>query len=153
MKLSLLLLIFTTTCFSQSAPPGIYLTYTFPKKSKCENVVKMLIGNTRVCISKKPILEIQEVESVSDILYDNIRKVAYINVGISSKAVQTLNKISGALSKSQFVIVLENNGVGLFTVTETIKNRIMQIGADVDLKNLQVIHSMLKRARQDNTNK
>jgi len=151
MKLSLLFLIFTTTCFSQSPPPGIYITSTYSKKGKCEQVIKMLIGNTRVCISKKPILGIQEVESVSDILYDDIRKVAYINVGISVKAVQTLNKMFEVLPMSQFVFVVENNGVGSFTVTETIKNRIMQVGADVDLNNLQLIHSMLKRACQDST--
>jgi hypothetical protein len=147
MRLAVLLLAFTTTCFSQAAPPGIYIVYTFAKKGKCEQEVKMLIGNTKVCISKKPILGINEIVNVSDIIYDRVEEASYINVLISSKGVETLNKIFELLPKSQFVFVLENNGLGSFTITKEITTPIMRLGADVDLNNLQLIHALLKRAQ------
>ena len=147
MKLAVLLLAFTTTCFSQSSPPGIYIVYTFAKKGKCEQEVKMLIGNSRVCISKKPILGINEIVYVSDIVHDQVEKVSYINVLISSQGLETLNKVFEALPKAQFVFVLENNGLGSFTITEKITTPIMRVGADVDLNSLQLIHALLKKAQ------
>jgi len=147
MRLAVLLLAFTTTCFSQAAPPGIYIVYPFAKKGKCEQEVKMLIGNTKVCISKKPILGINEIVNVSDIIHDHVEKASYINILISSKGVGTLNKIFELLPKSQFVFVMENNGLGSFTITHKITTPIMRVGADVDLNNLQLIHALLKRAQ------
>ena len=152
MRLAVLLFFLTTTCFAQPTPSGIYIVYTFAKKNKCEQEVKMLIGNSRVCISKKPILGIQEIENVSDIVHDRVEEVSYINVLISSKGIETLNKIFEVLPKSEFVFVLENNGLGSFIITDKIKTPIMRVGADVDSNDLQLIHALLKRAQRRENN-
>jgi hypothetical protein len=144
----LAILLYSGTGMAQSAPPGIYIIYTAIKKSKCEQAVKMLIGGGRVCISKKPILDVSEIESVSDIINDTEEKVSYINVLISSTGVEILNKIFEGLPNSQFVFVLENSGVGQFSIPYNITTPIMRVGADVDLNNLQLIHSRLKKAVQ-----
>jgi hypothetical protein len=104
----------------------------------------MLMGGGTVCISKKPILGTEEVEYVTDILYDPELKAHYFNVGISSHALSTFNKIFHAMPKSQFLFVLENKGLGRFDVQNEIKTRAMRVGADTPLKDLTTIHKIFK---------
>ncbi len=102
----------------------------------------MLVGE-KVCISKKPILEIGEVEYVTDIIHDRTSKTNYIIIGLSSKGIHAFNKIFHSLPNSQFVLVLENIGLGRFTLNKEVTN--LRIGGDVDLETLTRIRSVLKK--------
>ena len=70
----------------------------------------MIIGKTKVCISKKPIIPIEEVEYATDIQYDPNFKTHYIDVGISSLGIQTLNKTVSSLADIKFALVIQDVG-------------------------------------------
>lgn len=106
----------------------------------------MLVGKTKFCISPKPIIEIDELEYVTDILYDDKLKVHYINIGISSSGMNTLNQIRRAMPNAEFGYVMENNVIGRFRLHEgIIYARYMKLGMDVDLKTVKMIQAIFKK--------
>ena len=133
------------TCFSQTVSSGIYIIYEPPKKGKCAQELKMLIGKRKVCVSKKPILGTEEIEYITAILYDPKHKLHYVNIGISSTSVVILNKVFQALPKSQFALVLDDKVLCFFIVEKEITIRTIRVGEGVSLKTLTTVHNELKK--------
>lgn len=107
----------------------------------------MLIGGKNVCVLKKPILGISALEYVTDILYDPTLKSNYIDLGLSSTSVNTLNQTISILPKTQFALVVESRVVCIFTINEKMETRYIRIGRDLDQKNLAVVHDVLIQAQ------
>lgn len=105
----------------------------------------MVVGKTKVCLSKKPIIRIEELEYATEVQYDPKYKVHYIDVGMSSAGVQTLNKTVNSLPGSKFALVIENDVVCIFIIEREIELRSIRIGEDAQLKDLVMIHDVLKK--------
>lgn len=133
--------------FSEASKSGIFIIKKPTKKNPCEQELKMLIGGKNVCVLKKPILGISALEYVTDILYDPTLKSNYIDLGLSSTSVNTLNQTISILPKTQFALVVESRVVCIFTINEKMETRYIRIGRDLDQKNLAVVHDVLIQAQ------
>ncbi len=141
-----ILLIISSNVIAQAAP-GVYFIHRPAKKTFCEHKVKSFVGRSRLCVSKKLIFGIEEVQYVSNILYDPELKVNYFTIGFSQKSINKLNQIYHAMPGSQFVLVMDNRAVGQFSLEREIYNsREMILGKDLNLHTLKTLHSQIKKS-------
>jgi hypothetical protein len=115
------------------------------KKSFCEQKIKTYFNKDTYCISKKPIVGIKEIEYITEIQYDSESKVNYIVAGLSPASVSILNKVYQSMPGSQLALIAEEKVLGRFTIKEKILARHLDIGRDLDLNHLRMIHSVLKK--------
>jgi hypothetical protein len=136
-------MLFISGTLHQDNASGIFITMDYPRKTHCENELKMVIGKTKICISKKPIIEINELKYVGDIQYDPINKVYYIDAGLTSAGIQTLNKTISSLPNSRFALVVDNEIVCIFKVPAETKVTVIRMGEDAHLEDLKTIQKSL----------
>ena len=144
-----LLPFFLIVLVSFSGPPtsGIFIIIKPAKKNPCEQDLKMLIGTKRVCVLKKPIVGVDELEYVTDILYDPIIQCNYIKLGFSSESVTTLNQTVSTLPGAEFAIVLDDDVICIFKIQEKLDTRYIKIGYDLDSKSLSMVRDALKKVQ------
>ncbi len=104
----------------------------------------MLIGGRKVCILKKPIIDANEIEYVTDILYDPVLKRNHVNIGLSASSVRTLNRTVSSITKPEFAIVVNNNVIGIFVINEKLTENFLRVGTDLDLKDLEAVRDALE---------
>ena len=109
--------------------------------------LKMLVGTKRICLAKRPIIGTDEIEYVTEILYDPVFKSNYINLGLSSKSVSALNETNTFIPDAQFALVIENEVICTFIIHERFTDRFLRIGSDLDANTLIVVHHALKKLR------
>ncbi len=105
----------------------------------------MLVGGKKVCVLKKPIISIDELEYVTDILYDPVRKVNHVNLGLSQGSINTLNQTVRSIPKTEFALVVNDDVIGTFTIQDKLVERYLRIGTDLDIKNLEMVRDALKK--------
>lgn len=132
-------------CQEPSQSAGIYIIQEPFKKGVCANESRMVIGKKRVCLSRKPILSKEEIEYSSDIKYDPVFKVHYIEVGVSQLARNTLHKTVTSLPDTKFALVLGGEVICLFIIQNEFTTRIIRIGEDITLSDLKMIDERLKK--------
>jgi hypothetical protein len=141
-----ILIIISNDVFAQAAS-GIYFISKPAKKNFCEQKVKYFVGKSHVCVSEKPIFGIEEVQYISNILYDPELKVNYFTIGFLQKSINKLNQIYHAMPGSQFVLIIDNRAVGQFSLEREIYNsREMMLGKDLSIETLKVLHSKIKKS-------
>ncbi|MEJ1242334.1 hypothetical protein WBG78_29565 [Chryseolinea sp. T2] len=123
---------------------GIYIMTTPLKKVPCGNEARMIIGNQKICISKKPIVGASELTYATDIQYDPKYELHYIDIGISPSGARTLSQTIESLPESQFALALNNQVICIFRLNTGFTIRSFRIGNDLQLKDLNVIHEALK---------
>ncbi|WP_143164730.1 hypothetical protein [Chryseolinea serpens] len=126
---------------------GVYMLSPSTKKVHCENEVPMLIGGAKVCISKKPILNLDQVDYITDIMYDPVAKKNYIDIGFSSAAIQTFNRGFSSLPNNRYALVVHNDVMCIIKIEAEITNRYIRMGYDLTLKDLTAVHDMLKTVK------
>ena len=107
----------------------------------------MLIGVKRVCVLRNPIVSVDELEYVTDILYDPVVQCNYIKLGFSSASVVTLNQTVSTLPAVEFAVVLDDDVICLFKINERLYDRYIKIGYDLDNKSLMMVRDALKKVR------
>jgi len=107
----------------------------------------MLIDQAKLCISKKPILSVDEIAFITGIKYDPIIESYYIDIGFSPEGMVTLQQTYTSLPNTQFALVVDSNIVCVFAVPEEIAVRSIRIGQDAPLKNLQIIRDLLSKIK------
>ena len=107
----------------------------------------MFIGGKKICVLEKPIVSIDELEYVTDILYDPVLKRNHVNLGLSSESVNTLNQTSSFMPDAEFAIVVNDDVVGTFKITEKVGERFLRLGTDLDHKNLEAVRDLLKKVK------
>jgi hypothetical protein len=125
-------------------PSGIFIIKKPGRKNPCEQELKMLIGGRKVCILKKPIIDANEIEYVTDILYDPVLKRNHVNIGLSASSVRTLNRTVSSITKPEFAIVVNNNVIGIFVINEKLTENFLRVGTDLDLKDLEAVRDALE---------
>jgi len=143
----LMLFFFMITSFSQELASGFYIIYKPPKKTPCEKELRMLVRQAKVCISKKPIINIEELDYITEIQYDPNSKKNYVDIGISSAGIQILNKAANSLPDTKFALVLQDDVICIFSIKEEIGIRYIRIGEDAELKDLILVHDALSKAK------
>jgi hypothetical protein len=130
-------------------PPlaGIFIIKKPGRKDPCELELQMLIGGKQVCILEKPIVTVGELEYVTDVLYDPALKYHYVDLGISSASVNTLNQTISLLPKSEFALVIEGSVICVFTIRERIDKRYIRLGEDLEFKNIVRVRDALKKVK------
>jgi hypothetical protein len=141
----IIIFFFAHASLPQKTPSGIFITIEPLRKTPCENEVRMIIDKSKVCISKKPIIAIKDLKNISDIQYDPINKMHYIDVGFSPAGIYTLNNIVRSLPDTKFALVVDNHVICIFQVDAEISIHSIRIGQDVALKDLITIHNALKK--------
>jgi hypothetical protein len=124
-------------------PSGIFIIKKPGRKNPCEQELKMLIGGRKVCVLKKPIIHAEDIEYVTDILYDPILKRNHVNVGLSASSVRTLNRTVSSITKPEFAIVVNDNVIGIFMINERLTENFLRVGTDLDLKDLEAVKDAL----------
>jgi hypothetical protein len=143
----LVILFFFLASFQEEEPSGIYIVLKPLKKTTCENELKMVIDQAKICISKKPILSADEIASITGIKYDPIIESYYIDIAFSPEGMVTLQQTYTSLPNTQFALVVDNAVVCVFAVREDIAVRSIRIGQDAPLKNLQIIREILSKIK------
>lgn len=123
---------------------GIYIMSTPPRKVPCSNEARMIIGNQKICISKKPIVATSELTYATDIQYDPKYEMHYIDIGLSPSGARILTQTIESLPDSQFALAINNQVICVFTLNTGFTIRSFRIGNDIQLKDLTVIHDVLK---------
>lgn len=126
---------------------GVYMLSPATKKVHCENEVAMLIGGAKVCISKKPILNLDQVDYVTDIRYDAAAKKHYIDIGFSSAGIQTFNRGFSSLPNNRYALVVHNDVMCIIKIDAEITERYIRMGYDLTFKDLTTVHDMLKTVK------
>jgi len=132
---------------AQEHNEGVYILFPSTKKVHCENEVAMHIGGAKVCISKKPILGLDQVDYISDVRYDPVAQRHYIDIGFSSAGIQTFNRGFASLPNSRYALVVHNDVMCLIKIEEEITDRYIRMGYDLTLKDLNEVHDMLKTVK------
>jgi hypothetical protein len=133
--------------FSEPPSSGIFIVKKPGKKDRCEQDLKMLIGVKRVCVLRNPIISVDELEYVTDILYDPVIQCNYIKLGFSPASVNTLNQTVSTLPAVEFAVVLDDDVICLFKIQEKLYDRYIKIGYDLDSKSLMIVRDALKKVR------
>jgi len=133
--------------FQEEHAAGVFIVNTPPKKTVCDNELKMVIGQTKVCISKKPIVAIEEIDYVTEIRYEPKIEAHYIDIGFSGAAVSTLTKTAVSLPSAKFALVVDGDVICLFSLSSQLGIRYVRIGEDAPLKDLTVIHDILRNVK------
>jgi len=141
-----LLLVFFTS-FQQQTEPGIYIINPAAKRVTCDNEMKMIIGKTKICLSKKPIVKKTALKYATEIRYDPVFKEHYIELGLSPEAGQILFKTVGSLPESQFALAIEGDVICIFSLHYPTAPRSIKIGNDGSLRDLTVIHNALNKVQ------
>lgn len=126
---------------------GIYIINIPAKKSECNNELRMIISRSRVCLSRKPIVSLDIIDYVTDIQYDPRRKVYYVDIGITSSGMRTINQTVLSLPNSRFAMVVNNEVICLFAGSTEYAINSIRIGEDTQLKDLTTIHEVLRRVK------
>jgi len=105
----------------------------------------MLIGGKKVCILSRPIVESDDFEYSTDILYNEVDKINYVNLGLSGQSVNTLNQTIKMLPDAEFALVVDHSVICIFTIRERMDVRHLSIGDDIDTKDLIVVRDVLKK--------
>lgn len=143
----LVILLIALTSFQEEDSSGIYIVLKPLKKTSCENELKMVIDQAKLCISKKPIVMVDQIDFITPIKYDPIIESYYIDIGFSPTAMVTLNRTYTSLPNTQFALVVDNSIVCIFTVREEIAVKSIRIGQDAPLKHLQTIREILSKIK------
>ena len=107
----------------------------------------MVIDQAKLCISKKPIVTVDQIDFITAIKYDPVIESYYIDVGFSPTAMVTLNRTYTSLPNTKFALVVDNDVVCVFTVREEIAIKSVRIGQDAPLKDLQTIREILSKIK------
>jgi hypothetical protein len=145
LKYILPIILFALVSFTEPPATGIFIVKKPGKKNPCEQDLKMLIGSKRVCVLKKPIVSVDELEYVTDLLYDPIVQCNYIKLGFSSGSVLTLNQTVTTLPAVEFAVVVDDNVICIFKIQEKLQDRFIKIGYDLDNKSLTMVRDALKK--------
>ena len=140
-----MLIIFSS--FAEPPLSGIFIIVKPVKKNPCEQDLKMLIGAKRVCVLSKPIVGVDELEYVTDLLYDPIVQCNYIKLGFSPESVNTLNQTVSTLPSAEFAVVLVGDVICVFKIQERLDARFIKIGYDLDNKSLMMVRDALKKVQ------
>lgn len=146
-KILIIILFLSLTSFQEEDSDGIYIVMKPVKKSACENELKMVIDQAKLCISKKPILSSDDIESITAIKYDPIIQSYYIDIQFTPDARVTLNKTYTSLPNTKFALVVDNAVVCVFSVNEEMFVKSIRIGQDTPLKQLQSIREILSKIK------
>lgn len=138
-----ILLTSVTLSFSETPTSGIFIIKKPGRKNPCEQELKMLIGGRKICVLKKPIIPVDELEYVTDILYDPVLKRNHVNLGLSTSSVMTLNQTVKSITKPEFAIVVNNNVIGIFAINDRLSENFLRVGTDLDLKELETVRDAL----------
>ena len=107
----------------------------------------MLIGGKGVCILPRPIVGSEGFEYATDILYNEEKKINFVNLGLSSESVVKLNETIRLLPSSEFALVVDDNVICIFTIRDHMDIRYLSIGDDLPTKDLMIVSSALKKFR------
>lgn len=143
----LVILFFFLASFQEEEASGIYIVLKPLKKTTCENELRMVIDQAKLCISKKPILSSDEISSITGIKYDAILESYYIDIAFSTEGMVTLQQTYTSLPNTQFALVVDNAVVCVFSVREDVAVRTIRIGQDTPLKYLQQIREILSKIK------
>ena len=134
--------------FAEEPASGIFIVKKPGRKNPCELELKMLIGGRKVCVFKKPIIKVEELEYVTDILYDPVIKRNHVNLGLSSASVNILNQTVSSILKAEFAIVVDNNVIGVFSIQERLRENFLRIGTDLEIRDLEAVRDALRKVKE-----
>jgi len=133
--------------FSETPTSGIFIIKKPGRKDPCEQELKMLVGGRKICVLRKPIVSLDGLEYVTDILYDPVLKRNHVNLGLSSSSVSTLNQTVSSITKPEFAIVVNNTVIGIFVINERLSENFLRVGTDLDLKDLETVRDALQEIK------
>lgn len=103
----------------------------------------MVVGNSKVCVPKHPIIDIGEIDYVTDIQYNPKIESRYIDIGITSSGMKTLRRMADSLIEPKFALVIDNKVICIFSSVYGYSINSIRIGDDASWDNLHTIHDAL----------
>lgn len=126
---------------------GIFIMTTPNRNVACPNELKMIIGEQKVCLSRKPIIAGDEITYATDIQYDPRFQMHYIDIGLSATGGKILAQTIRSLPNEQYALVLEGQVICILELKAAETVRSVRIGKDIPLNDLTAIHDVLKTVK------
>jgi len=127
----------------QEPSSGIYVVNVPAKKVRCERELRMVVGNSKVCVPQQPIIDISEIAYVTDIQYNPKIQAHYVDIGITSSGMKTLRRMADSLTEPKFALVIDNKVVCIFSSVYGYSINSIRIGDDASWDELRTIHDAL----------
>ena len=87
---------------------GIYITLE-QETETCENNIKLLNSNLVYCISQEPIIELNMVESVTDMAFDSVFQMQSFKIKLTSQGSKRVSTVAQRLPNHKLAVVV--NGI------------------------------------------
>jgi hypothetical protein len=126
---------------------GIFIVTGQGRKVECEHELRMAANKAKICTSNKPIIAIDEISRITAIQYDPVKKVHYIDIGISGSGMQILTKTTNSLPGVRYALVVDDAVICLFSGTSDYAINYIRVGEDASLKELEAIDEALNAIR------
>jgi len=101
---------------------GIFLTVLCSKYENYNNAYTVLTTSKKVCLANKPIITLDDFESISSLNDSNTNQI-YFDVKLSSDASEILDKLNKNFPNSELALVIENQVFIVFKLNGEQLNR------------------------------
>jgi preprotein translocase subunit SecD len=131
-----------TECLSQQAN-GFY--FVVEGKKNCPYVVFSFDEKRKYCLTKEPILNAAEFESVSEVQNDRARQLKFVNLQLTKKGFALIKKLTSQLPNKELLLVVNDHVVGTFNGANQVISRTIPISGSVDSQVVDWVYNQLKK--------
>jgi hypothetical protein len=127
----------------QEYPDGLYFILPCSRYSDRPMPVAISLITQSVCLADQPFLGASAVESVSILYEAHDENLIFFDITLSSKAFETLQKITSASDVQTFALISGGGVLCLFFWNEEKPNRILRIESRSGSRKVQQAHKQL----------
>jgi preprotein translocase subunit SecD len=131
-----------TACFSQQST-GFY--FAIEDRRNCSNIIYSFDEKQKYCVTKEPILSDREFESISEIEFDPLRQSKCVNLQLTKKGFDLIQKLTKQLPNKKLLLVVGNRVVGTFNGVGKIASRRLPISGSMDSQVVDWVHDKLSK--------
>jgi|GEM_PF-4843228 len=122
---------------------GMYITLDQTEET-CERNIKLLNSNLVYCISQEPIIELNMVESISDITYDSLFQLRSFKLKLTSQGSKRVSTIAQKLPNHKLAVVVNGILISVLDLEGIYETRVIVIWDAYDSDAIQWIYENLR---------
>jgi hypothetical protein len=140
------------TSYSQSTPSGFYVIIN--DNTGCVNTVAGFtsfanegIGTKTYCVTKAPLIPVKEFASVSQVQYDKVNDVIFVDLNLTDEGFRILKSLTKSLPDAILGLVIDDRVVGTYNSLGKMVTRTIPISGSKDGQEIYWIYNKLSKAK------
>jgi hypothetical protein len=138
-------LAFTGHQVKGQSKPGLYLTMNLDLEL-CDHKVKLLNSELLYCLSEEPIIELDLIEKVDELVYDSLFEMRKFRIVLTSKGADYVNTVASKLPGHQLGLIVNGILVSLIDLDGIYSARSIIIWDKNDSQAMEWLHQSLVRS-------